>query len=192
MQAPLAIHTNHSLTPLLICPHAHTCACVHIRIYSPSPLHLYIYTYTSMLYSLTHVTLNYPYILYGNTLWHARGKMPCTLIPHALIMFDRNSISLFYDRIPRSECLTVKDVVRKQVEDRNQKERNAGLMEAWSHAQYAGETEREKHRNLYYKKCSNSMLFNVHMCVYILLIRICRFFTITDVHASALTAYNPT
>ena len=38
----------------------------------------------------------------------------------------------------------VKDVVRKQVEHRNQKERNAGLMEAWSHAQYAGETERER------------------------------------------------
>ena len=36
--------------------------------------------------------------------------------------------------------------MRKQVEDRNQKERNAGLMEAWSYAQYAGETERERER----------------------------------------------
>ena len=63
----------------------------------------------------------------------------------------------------------MKDVVWKQVEDRNQKERNAGLMEAWSHAQYAGETERERERENtenYIPKNSNSILFNVHMCVF--------------------------
>ena len=30
------------------------------------------------------------------------------------------------------------------------KKENAGSMEAWSYAQYAGETEREKHRKLYF------------------------------------------
>ena len=42
-----------------------------------------------------------------------------------------------------------------EYEDRNQKERNAGLMEAWSYAQYAGETETETEKNtekLYSKK----------------------------------------
>ena len=68
-------------------------------------------------------------------------------------------------------CRSVKAVVRKQVEDRNQKERNAGLMEAWSHAQYAGETERETERERentenYIPKNSNSILFNVHVCVF--------------------------
>ena len=53
------------------------------------------------------------------------------------------------------------------------KEGNAGLMEAWSYARYAGERERErvrerekKHRNLYSKKNSNSIHFNLHVCVF--------------------------
>ena len=47
----------------------------------------------------------------------------------------------------------------------NRKKENAGLMEAWSYAQYAGETEREsKEQKLYYKKCSNSM-FCTCVCV---------------------------
>ena len=40
----------------------------------------------------------------------------------------------------------MKDVVQKQVEDKDQREGNAGLMEAWSQAQYAGERERERER----------------------------------------------
>ena len=61
----------------------------------------------------------------------------------------------------------LKDVVRKQVEDRNQKERNAGLMEAWSHAQYAGETKRQrerKHRKLYSKK-TLTQYSSMYICV---------------------------
>ena len=49
-QAPLAIHTNHSLIALIICPHAHTCACacacVDIRNYSHKQLDLYTFTHT--------------------------------------------------------------------------------------------------------------------------------------------------
>ena len=53
--------------------------------------------------------------------------------------------------------------------DRKQKRKeNAGLMEAWSYAQYAGETERErKHKKLYYKiltQCSVQVcVFNAHV-----------------------------
>ena len=43
-------------------------------------------------------------------------------------------------------------------------------MEALSHAQYAGETEREREREKktenYIPKNSNSILFNVHVCVF--------------------------
>ena len=53
VHAPLAIHTNHSLTPLLICPHAHTCACVHIRNYSHSQLQLYTFTHTPQHFTLS-------------------------------------------------------------------------------------------------------------------------------------------
>ena len=60
----------------------------------------------------------------------------------------------------------VKDVVQKQVEDRNQKERNAGLMEAWSHAQYAGETEREREKQTNYipKILTQNTLFYKCVC----------------------------
>ena len=35
---------------------------------------------------------------------------------------------------------------------KNREKEDAGLMGAWSHAQYAGETEREKHtKKLYFK-----------------------------------------
>ena len=51
-----------------------------------------------------------------------------------------------------------------EYEDRNQKERNAGLMEAWSHAQYAGETERE--RETQKPLLQKMLLVNVHMCVF--------------------------
>ena len=50
----------------------------------------------------------------------------------------------------------------------NREKECAGLMGAWSHAQYAGEREREresKHRNLYSKN-SNSIFFNLHVCVF--------------------------
>ena len=40
---------------------------------------------------------------------------------------------------------------------------DAGLMEAWSHAQYAGETERETHRKLNFKIMHS---LNVHVCVF--------------------------
>ena len=44
----------------------------------------------------------------------------------------------------------------------------AGLMGAWSHAQYAGERERvrEKTQEKLYSKNSNSILFNLHVCVF--------------------------
>ena len=54
-----------------------------------------------------------------------------------------------------------------EYEDRNQKEGNAGLMEAWSHAQYARETERERERENTENsitKSSNSM--SVQVCVF--------------------------
>ena len=50
----------------------------------------------------------------------------------------------------------VKNVVRKQVwRQKTEKKENAGLMEAWSYAQYAGETESEREKTekkLYYQK----------------------------------------
>ena len=60
VQAPLAIHTKHSLTPLLICPHAHMRACVtytstHTHNYTCA--HLHIYTSTLYSFALTHHTL---------------------------------------------------------------------------------------------------------------------------------------
>ena len=63
----------------------------------------------------------------------------------------------------------VKDVVRKQVEERNQKERRRrfiGSLESRIVRKRERERERErKHRKLYSKN-SNSILFNVHMCVF--------------------------
>ena len=48
--------------------------------------------------------------------------------------------------------------------ENREKERNAGLMEAWSNAQYAGETEREKHtENSISKMHSLNVL---QMCVF--------------------------
>ena len=48
------------------------------------------------------------------------------------------------------------------------KKENAGLMEAWSYAQYAGERERErereKHRKLYYKTLTQCSV--LHVCVF--------------------------
>ena len=41
------------------------------------------------------------------------------------------------------------------------KKKCAGLMGAWSHAQYAGEREREKTQ-----KNSIQKLFNLHVCVF--------------------------
>ena len=61
-----------------------------------------------------------------------------------------------------------KNVVRKQVEDRNQKERNAGLMEAWSHAQYAGEGERVRaktHRKKTIFQKLTQIFTTIYMCV---------------------------
>ena len=63
---------------------------------------------------------------------------------------------------------SVKDVVRKQVEDKDQREGNAGLMEAWSHAQYAGETERERERENTQKTIFQKTLAqysSMYMCV---------------------------
>ena len=89
VQAPLAIHTTHS--HLFVSVHMHTCACVHIRNYSHSQLHLYTLIHTHQQdYSLPPllITLDSPYILYGNTLWHAHGTMSCMSIPHALIIIS--------------------------------------------------------------------------------------------------------
>ena len=58
----------------------------------------------------------------------------------------------------------MKDVVRKQVEGRNQKERNAGLMESLG-LRSIRERDRERERKYtedYMQKCSNSM----YMCVF--------------------------
>ena len=54
--------------------------------------------------------------------------------------------------------------------DRKTKKENAGSMEAWSYAQYAGATERERERHTHTHtktllQNSNSML-NVHVCVF--------------------------
>ena len=70
--------------------------------------------------------------------------------------------SAYFAGFTSFESRIVKDVVRKQVEDRNQKERNAGLMEAWSHAQYAGETERERERHSITK---NALTQCLYICV---------------------------
>ena len=46
-------------------------------------------------------------------------------------------------------------------------EGNAGLMEAWSHAQYAGETEREREKQTnYIPKNSNSKYSVLLVCVF--------------------------
>ena len=81
---PLAIHTNHSLAPLIMCPHACTCACVHIHNYSHSQLHLYTFTHKHYVTLLR--SLKSPYILCGNTLSH--GTVPCMSIP--LSWVDKN------------------------------------------------------------------------------------------------------
>ena len=49
-----------------------------------------------------------------------------------------------------------------EYEDRNQKERNAGLMEAWSHAQYAGETERERKNRKPLTQCLYKCVCSMH------------------------------
>ena len=51
--------------------------------------------------------------------------------------------------------------------ENREKEGNAGLMGAWSHAQYAGERERvrERKQKLYSKNSSN-LLYNLHVCVF--------------------------
>ena len=64
----------------------------------------------------------------------------------------------------------VKNVVRKQVEDRNQRERKKrrfnGSLESRTVRGRERESEREKkHRNLYSKN-SNSIHFNLHVCVF--------------------------
>ena len=43
------------------------------------------------------------------------------------------------------------------------KKENTGLMEAWSYAQYAGETERENTEKKHYSK---KLSLNVHLCVF--------------------------
>ena len=45
----------------------------------------------------------------------------------------------------------------------NREREYKGLMEAWSHAQYAGETEREKHTENSIQKMHS---LNVHMSVF--------------------------
>ena len=51
--------------------------------------------------------------------------------------------------------------------ENREKERNAGLMEAWSYAQYAGERERVRERKTetLFKNSSN-LLYNLHVCVF--------------------------
>ena len=52
-----------------------------------------------------------------------------------------------------------------KTEDREKED--AGLMGAWNHAQYAGETEREKHtEKTLFQKCTHSMFFFSTMCVF--------------------------
>ena len=47
---------------------------------------------------------------------------------------------------------------------------DAGSMEAWGYAQYAGETEREREREkqktIFQKMHTLNVLYNVHMCVF--------------------------
>ena len=47
----------------------------------------------------------------------------------------------------------------------NREKEYAGLMGAWSHAQYAGEREREKHKTLFQKTLTQYSQ-NVHVCVF--------------------------
>ena len=53
--------------------HNYTCALIHTN---------------NIITSHLLITLGSPYILYGNTLWHAREKVSCTSIPHALIIIS--------------------------------------------------------------------------------------------------------
>ena len=46
----------------------------------------------------------------------------------------------------------------------NREKKTQVQWKAWSHAQYAGETEREKHTEKLYFKIMHSL--NVHMCVF--------------------------
>ena len=50
--------------------------------------------------------------------------------------------------------------------ENREKERNAGLMVAWSHAQYAGEREREREHRKLYSKTLQSQYINLHVCVF--------------------------
>ena len=68
----------------------------------------------------------------------------------------------------RSRFRDVKDVMRKQVwRQKTEKRGNAGLMVAWSYAQYAGETESERERNTetIFQKTLQSTLQSIYMCV---------------------------
>ena len=115
VQAPLAIHTNHSLTPLLICPHVHTCACVHIRNYSHSQLHLYTFTHIHQHFTLlpsSHSTIRTSRtVTKGREVDHnircLNERWPChllsSLISHALSICNPSSLSL--SRIRQCSCL---------------------------------------------------------------------------------------
>ena len=49
----------------------------------------------------------------------------------------------------------------------NREKEDAGLMGAWSHAQYARERERvRENTEKLYSKNSNSIHFNLHVCVF--------------------------
>ena len=68
-------------------------------------------------------------------------------------------------------------------EDRKQKE-NAGLMEAWSYEQYAGETERETHRRTLFQK----LLLKICACVCVQCTRFIQVLTRTDRSQCSLRA----
>ena len=87
--------------------HTHMCACVHMQL-----LRLTVtLTHMNTLHlSLSLITLiNLTYVSYGNTIWHARGKVPCTSIPHALIIIflrpELPSVLSTIDSLDRSAWL---------------------------------------------------------------------------------------
>ena len=49
-------------------------------------------------------------------------------------------------------CIYCKECRAEASMKTENREENAGSMEAWSYAQYAGETEREKHRKTLFQK----------------------------------------
>ena len=82
-------------------------------------------------------------------------------LKHFLTKFLQVKKQTSYTLLFLETCKRCRAEARMKTEIREKE--NAGSMEAWSYAQYAGETERETNRKLYFKIMHS---LNVHMCVF--------------------------